>query len=239
MNPYQNKKFSILGDSISTLERYSTPEYAAFYTHINCIETGIFIPSDTWWGQVIEHLGGQLLVNDSFSGSTVCRHPQHEIPSYACSRERTSNLGTEDCQPDVIMVFMGMNDWGQGTSIYSKKINDLSCFSCAYRTMLKRLKKNYPSSELWCLTLPTGTCSAWSDFRFPYRYGGVHIEAYCETIRTCAKKAGARLIDLYGYAEPYDTIDGFHPTPGGMQTIAQAVLRQLEENPLPQKRGQR
>ena len=226
----------MLGDSISTLERYSEPEYAAFYTHSNCIETGVFIPSDTWWGQVIESLGGQLLVNDSFSGSTVCQHPQYEIPSYACSRERTSNLDRHGCQPDVIMVFMGINDWGRGTPLQSKTKKDLSCFSFAYKTMLKHLKENYPAAEIWCLNLPVSTCSMWEDFRFPYRYGGIHIEEYCEAIRVCAKKTGARLIDLYGNGKPYDTVDGFHPTVGGMQTLAQAVLDQLQKNE-PRRKG--
>ena len=38
-NDYQGKYFSILGDSISTLERYSVPEHASYYTHNNCLET--------------------------------------------------------------------------------------------------------------------------------------------------------------------------------------------------------
>ena len=126
---------------------------------------------------------------------------------------------------------MGINDWGRGTPICSNTKNDLSSFAFAYKTMLKRLKKNYPSAEIWCLTLPVSTCSMWGDFRFPYRYGGIHIGEYCEAIRVCAKKAGVHVIDLYAYAAPYDTVDGFHPTVGGMQTLAQAILDRLEKNP--------
>ena len=58
---YQNKYFSILGDSISTLEGYSQPREAAFYSGERKLKSGVFTPSDTWWGQVIERLGGQLL----------------------------------------------------------------------------------------------------------------------------------------------------------------------------------
>lgn len=237
MKSYQNKYFSVLGDSVSTLERYSVPDYAAYYTHSNCLETGVFVPSDTWWGQVIEHFGGQLLVNDSFSGSTVCRHPQYQIPSYACSEERTSNLDAHGYKPDVIMIFMGINDWGRGTPIRSKAKKDFSSFAFAYKTMLKRLKKNYPSAEIWCLTLPVSKCSMWSDFRFPYRYGGIHIDEYCEAIRICAKKARVHVIDLRTHAKPYDTADGFHPTVGGMKTLAQAVIEQVEKNPPRYRKG--
>ena len=217
---YEQKYFSVLGDSISTLRGYSIPEDAAFYTHSNCLETGVFIPSDTWWGQVIERLGGKLMVNDSFSGSTVCKHPQYEVPSYACSTERTSDLGKYGCTPDVIMIFMGINDWGRGTPIASESEDDLSRFSCAYEKMLKRLKEHYPEAELWCLTLPVSTCSESKAFRFPYSYGGIHIEEYSECIRSCVRKNNVRLIELYDPEKPYDTVDGFHPTARGMQTLA-------------------
>ena len=226
---YQNKYFSVLGDSISTLERYSIPEHAAFYTHSNCLETGIFIPSDTWWGQVIDALGGQLMVNDSFSGSTVCFHPQYKIQSYGCSKKRTSNLGKYGCSPDVIMIFMGINDWGKGIPISSKKENDAYCFLSSYRKMLEQLKQNYPSAELWCLTLPVSTCSAYKNFQYPYCYGGIHIEKYCEAIRICAEQAGARLIDIYNPDEPYDTVDGFHPNEIGMQSLSQNILKMIKE----------
>ena len=122
---------------------------------------------------------------------------------------------------------MGINDWGKGIPISSKKENDAYCFLSSYQKMLDQLKQNYPSAEIWCLTLPVSTCSVYHDFHFPYCYGGIHIEKYCEAIRICAKQAGARLIDLYNAAEPYDTIDGFHPNEKGMQTLAQNILNQL------------
>ena len=231
-NSYKNKYFSVLGDSISTLEHHSVPDHASFYTHHNCLETGVFIPSDTWWGKVIDALEGKLLVNDSFSGSTVCWHPEYEIPSYGCSEERTSNLDKNFCLPDVIMVFMGTNDWGRGTAIPSSDTNDLTRFSSAYQKMLDRLKENYPQAEIWCFTLSVSTFSKRENFRFPYRYGGIHMEEYCKVIRSCAKMSGAGLIDLYEAAEPYDTVDGFHPTAEGMQVIAKAVLDQLEKGEL-------
>ena len=73
LDRYQNKYFSILGDSMSTLEGYSQPRHAAFYDTARKFESGVLRPSDTWWGMVIEHFGGRLLVNHSVSGSMVCR----------------------------------------------------------------------------------------------------------------------------------------------------------------------
>ena len=55
--------FSILGDSISTLAGYTTPDGAAFYEGDKRHKAGIFTPEDTWWGQVVAAMGGRVLVN--------------------------------------------------------------------------------------------------------------------------------------------------------------------------------
>ncbi len=225
---YANQRFSILGDSISTLDGYSVPSDAAFYTGSKKMEAEVWGPADTWWGQVIKSLGGTLLVNQSISGSMVCKHPACETSSYGCSRERTSALGREGLSPNVIMIFLGINDWGWGFRPDSKEDGeDLSIFSVAYRIMLDRLIQSYPRAELWCLTLPVSTCTRNRSFAFPYTYGGRHIEEYCAVIRACAEEKGCRLIDLYGAATPHDTIDGFHPNADGMKTLARRVLEQL------------
>ena len=234
-NKYKGKYFSVLGDSISTLEGYSEPDDAVYYDISRKLSSGVLTPSYTWWGQVIEYLGGELLVNNSFSGSTVTWHPLYEIKSYGCSKKRTSALGREDVTPDVIMVYMGVNDWGSGTRIYYDEQFDCdrntpALFSVAYKKMLDGLKEKYPEAEIWCMTLPISRCDAREDFKFPYCHGGRHIEEYCKVIRDCAEKTGARVIDLYASCEPFDTVDCFHPNADGMRTISNAIIRELSKN---------
>ncbi|MBO5109305.1 MAG: SGNH/GDSL hydrolase family protein [Clostridia bacterium] len=229
-NSYQDKYFSILGDSLSALDGYSQPEDAAFYTGMMKFEANVFLPEDTWWGQVIDALGGTLLVNHSIAGSMVSRHRSCEIPSYGCSDERTSALSRDGHVPDVILVLMGTNDWGcpiQPTPDETSAKDDLSIFSIAYQTMLEKLRRNYPTAEIWCCTLPVSTSTQNEHFVFPYCYRGHHIEEYCEIIRACAEANACRLIDLYRFAPPYDTVDDFHPNSEGMQTLSAAVLSQL------------
>ena len=231
---YKGKKFSVLGDSISTLQGYSEPDYAAFYDVSHKLEANIFTPPDTWWGKVIEYLEGELLVNNSFSGSTVSWHPLYEVPSYSCSTKRTSSLGKDGVLPDVIMIYMGTNDWGCGTRIYYDERYDCTkdtpaLFSVAYKKMIEKLQANYPHAEIWCLTLPISCCSAKEGFAFPHCFGGRHIDEYCEAIRSCATELGCRVFDLHSHNEPYDTIDGFHPNASGMRTIANAVIGGLEK----------
>lgn len=231
MSEYEGKLFSILGDSISTLEGYSVPKYAEFYEGFRKIEAGIFVSGDTWWGQVINALGGTLLVNNSFSGSTVIDIPAFLVSSSSCSDERTSSLHRGDNMPDVIMVFMGTNDWGSGVKLKPENESEegnLGIFSCAYESMLEKLSKNYPSAELWCFTLPISQSKRYPQFEFPYKYGGKHIRKYCDVIRECASRCGARIIELYNYGEPHDTIDYFHPSREGMVTISNKILEQIK-----------
>ena len=216
---YKNKYFSVLGDSISTLQGANPAECAVFYDTARGWESGVLLPSDTWWGQVIAALEGRLLVNHSVSSSTVTVLPIYELPHYGCSDARTAALGREGIAPDVVMILMGINDWGRAVP--------LDVFAEAYGSMLQKLRKNYPAAELWCLTLPVGTCKKRSDFVFPAQIAGVTLAAYNDTIRVAAQNFGGRVLDLSACAAPYDTIEGFHPNAAGMKTIAEAVLRAL------------
>lgn len=224
---YKGKLFSVLGDSISTLGGYSEPYGAAYYAGAMKFETGVCLPEDTWWGKVIGRLGGELLANDSFAGSTVCKPRGCAFPSYAASDERTSGLGRSGASPDVIMIFMGINDWGCGFPPFAKDgekaEGSLSVFSSAYALMLEKLRKNYPMAELWCFTLPLNPEKR-EEAELLHRR---NIEEYCRAIRECAKKIGARAVDLSARVCRYGSEDGFHPNKEGMETLAKAALESL------------
>lgn len=230
---YKDKYFSILGDSVSTFEGVSQPLEHAFYKLDTKLRSKVCLVRDTWWWKVIAELGGKLLVNNSISGSRVTRHPSCEQPTYGCSDERTGALGVDGKTPDVIMVFMGLNDWSGHAKISSGckecktgSAPDLSVFPQAYGVMLDKLKNNYPTAQIWCLTLPVSTCSSETGFEFTYGEGKWHISEYCKVIKDVATAKGCKVIDLYG--EPfYDSLEGCHPNLEGMQSIAQKVLSKI------------
>lgn len=244
-DPYYKKQVSILGDSISTLDGYNPLGHNLFFKGEVCEKSGVKNMSDTWWGQVIELLGAELLVNNSWSGSRVSKLPdtQSLFPS-GCSDERTGNLHMHDVKPDVIIVYMGTNDWGYGVSPEPKRIGffdehkkihvdgfaapDESVFSFAYDTMLKKLRKNYPDAEICCCTLNTTYMSENPGFVFPVAHGGTHIDVYNNIIRSAANRFKCKLIDLAGYHKAYDSIDGSHPNAEGMKTLATMILRELD-----------
>ena len=144
MEQLQNKYFSIIGDSISTLEGFIPPGHAVYYANQHKLDAAIFTPEDTWWGQVIAALGGQLLVNDSFSGSTAVIHPACFVDSYTCTDQRTAFLHKGEISPDVIMIYMGTNDRGicaKPAATEPCEQTDPAVFSTAYATMLQKLRQ--------------------------------------------------------------------------------------------------
>jgi len=212
---FSGKFFSVLGDSVSTFAGYSQPEEAVFYDWSRKREAGIFSPEDTWWGQAIQALGGQLLVNHSISGSTVCRLPEYEIQSYGCSDSRTAALGFGRLHPDVILVFLGINDWGHRVPLHPAGQGNESVFSVAYDRMLKKLRRNYPKAKIFCLTLPPNLPKPAPSFP--------SIDEYSRVILSCAAAQGCRAIQL----PPCETMDGYHPNAAGMAAIADAVVSQF------------
>lgn len=222
MSDYQGKYFSVLGDSLSTLCGYQPSGYPAFYGDADGGANGVTAPCDIWWGQLITGLGGKLLMNNSFSGSMVCRHPDCVTSSFACSDARTAGLSAGGILPDVILVLMGLNDCGYGMKLYpesKEEQHDLSVFSVAYRIMLKKLRENYPAAEIFCLTLPLNVGAT--------EARAARLAAYNAGIEACATACGCRSIPL-GHLAEYETDDGLHPTARGMQTISAAVLKNMQ-----------
>lgn len=228
-NPYYGRQFSILGDSISTLEGFHPRGNKVYYTGENAGQTGVRNPEDTWWGQVIRFFGGELLVNDSWSGCRVTRYPdwRDQYPS-AVSDQRTGNLHLGEILPDVILVYLGINDWGNGVPLGIGENQD-TFFAPAYRQMLSKLRGNYPNAEIWCCTLNTTFMSANPNFAFRNELFGTDIREYNEQISAAAQELGCRVLDLYGQQVPFDTVDSTHPTARGMDTMAALVVRRMAD----------
>lgn len=243
-NKYFGKQFSILGDSISTLEGYNPKGYNLFYTEDACERSGVKDMNDTWWGKVIDYFGAELLVNNSWSGSRVTKLLQRDtlFPS-GCSDERTSGLHIGSVMPDVIIVYLGTNDWFYGAQVEEERKGfhddksgvfvdgyiqgDETVFSVAYTRMLDSLKRNYPSAEIFCCTLNETYMASKPTFEFPHSHGGIHIDLYNNVIRRLAVLKGCALIDLNDAHLPYDAVDGSHPTERGMRTLASLMLHSL------------
>ncbi|MBR3967901.1 MAG: hypothetical protein IKJ91_12605 [Clostridia bacterium] len=246
---YAGKKVSIIGDSISTYSGISNDATTnstignnAYYYSTS------FGVNNTWWQQVINALGMERLVNNSWSGSTVLK--DNKGTESAMYKTRCVNLHNDITgeKPDIIFVFGGTNDFthyqstlGTAAAIdYAALIteNEDGTFTYAtpatmleaYAIMLHKMQTAYPDAEIFCANLllrrdPVleGKKDAGQPTEFNVELGKV------------IEKMGARLVDFEGCGlestpEVYDmyvTDQNVHPGARGMDLMSAAVLTEM------------
>ena len=219
---------SIMGDSISTYKGYNPNGYAVFYDKEKQRKNGLNSVYDTWWAKVNQALHAYLCVNNSYSGSKVTGK---DFPS-AASEERVANLHNGEHYPDVILFYIGINDFGSGVQISGKKLlyvkESFQFFDYAYEKMLSRVSKRYPQSKIICGTLMRSKIEETDYWGFPEAYAGIELEQYNNVIRKTCKKKKCYLADLSSLNMRYETLDGTHPTKRGHLTIAKGWITCLK-----------
>ena len=231
--PLAGKTVSILGDSISTYQGWIPAGYACFYPDAgnNVQDVG-----QTWWMQVIQNTGMRLLVNGSYSASTVCGDSRAEDSSAGCSSRRIVDLmGNTGTVPDVILVFLGVNDFFRsiglgsfsGTATY-RNDHYIWDFTEGYELMLQKLQAVYPTSRIYCMTLIEA--NSWEGTRV--NANGNTVEDYNSRIRQVAAAHGIPVIDVHACGIGSNelgryTSDGVHPNREGAARIATYVTNAL------------
>lgn len=221
---------SILGASVSTYSGYNPKGHAVFYDEEMQTRNGLRSVYDTWWAKVNQALHAYLCVNNSYSGSRVSGK---EFPA-GCSQERIMHLRTSEYTPDLILIYMGINDFGYGVPIRCAPLSNdgksnLLCFEDAYHQMLTGLRYFYPNAKIICATLMRTTLKQNGQWAFPDRLGGICIDDYNDAIRRAAANCNVDLADLAKSDNRYETLDGIHPTAIGHQTIAEEWITCLSK----------
>ena len=172
---------SFLGDSISTYSGFNPEGYAVFYDAEMQKRNGLNSVYDTWWAKVNQELRAYLCVNNSYSGSRVSGT---NFPAGCCS-ERIMHLHTPKYKPNLILIYLGFNDFGYGVPISCApqsndgKIN-ISYFEDAYHQMLTGLRYFYPDAKIVCATLMKTVLKQNTHWRFFDKLGG----RPCQTQKT-------------------------------------------------------
>lgn len=224
---------SILGDSISTFEGYHPVGCAVFYDRTMQAKNGLRSVYDTWWAKVNQALHAYLCVNNSYSGSKVSGA---DFPA-ASSAQRTGKLHTAKYAPDLILIYIGFNDFANGVKIREGGLgrflkSDPRCFEDAYRKMVSGIKQNYPKATIVCATLMRTKIRGAQQWVFPETHAGVPFESYNDSIRRICRRENCCLADLAALDLRYETLDGTHPTAQGHAVLSQAWIRCLSEQGL-------
>lgn len=190
---------------------------------------------DTFWMQVVDELDMKLLVNNSWSGSAVSFVRAGAQPAYLdrCRQLHADTGVNAGTNPDIIVSFMGCNDYKQpgvilGTvspemlAIIDQNVNNDDyrgeTFAECYAMMLARVVAYYPHAEVFVFNMP-----------YTAKYSLEDAEAYHDVISTIAEYYGCHVIDLAhskmsgANYTPY-SLDGLHPNAEGMDIWTELII---------------
>lgn len=242
--------FSVFGDSISSFEGILPAGWRVFYEGEQLELTGVKTPADTWWSQVIAHLGGTMLANASWSGCVV---EGTEFPVGA-SPKRIAALEKDGQAPDDILVHIGINDYGWGSGDaqiaagtpsappdlaaacpYHGRVagmapeGALDNFAASYGRMLAQMHERWPHASIWASSLVPGRVVGSPRPTSPRYFRGICIDEYNAAIRAAVSQTpGALFVDMASFGYDYEAIDGTHPTARGMKQMAALFIRGMQ-----------
>ena len=219
----KEKTFSIYGDSMSTLAGFQPEGYAVHYQGEFAERSHVTAMEDTWWGMVIRHFGGQLLTCNAFSGSTVSELRRSGIAFPAGASEERMDALLSAGVPDVLMVYLGTNDWYQLVETDDFEEPWWRTFSGSYHHMMEGLRKRFPETEIWCLNLTYSRNMMFYFYPAQFR----KMCRFNQVISKAAGRCGAKLIDLWTNAPEYESEDLAHANREGMSRIARAVIQSV------------
>ena len=208
-----NKKINnvlIIGDSYSTFRGYIPEGYAVYYDENS--GTDVFKVENTWWHRFVSETGINLVLNDSWSGSTVC-YTGRQSPEYGYRSSFVNRMHLmlrEDFfkknNVDTVFIFGATNDsWLETTPKGEPQLSDwneedLYSTLPAISYMLHRLKEELPDGNV------------------VYIINTDLQEKIVDAIKEASDKFGTSYIEL----KDIDKTSG-HPTTKGMAQICEQV----------------
>lgn len=212
---FNGKRLSILGDSISTYQGVSNDgSINSTLIYNPCYYGGSFPLEKTYWKRLIDELGFTLCVNNSWSGGNLSGRDDPDS-----GVNRAANLSRDGGEsPDLIIVFMGINDLGRRV--------DVSVFSEDYKHTLSVIRSTYPKATVCCVNIPDRDV-------FLKERAKLFNEAIDGAVR--AMGDGFFIADLFNSRLNNDfyymnTIDGLHPDEDGMKIIAEIISESIKSH---------
>ena len=146
-----NSTFGILGDSYSTFRGFIPEGNSCYYPYKDVDD--VLQVEHTWWHQLMTKHNMNLLVNDSYSGATVCTNTRDGQPFSSAFTERAKRSFSGDQKPDYIFLFGCTNDSWLDRTVGEPKFadrteEDLFCVLPAYSFCLEYLTKHNPQAKV-------------------------------------------------------------------------------------------
>ena len=206
------KNVFIFGDSYSTYKGYNPEGYSCYYSDERTAEPVVAGVEKTWWRILARENPLDIVMNDSFSGSTVCNTVRETLTvesSFISRIDKYAESGFfDENRIDLMLIFGGTNDSWINAPIGELKYTeqtpeDLKCVLPAFCYLLDKAKAVASDVAVIINT-------------------ALKDEIVCGFCEAC-KTLGVRCIQL----EEIDKENG-HPTEHGMAQIASQVASALQ-----------
>lgn len=207
----------IFGDSYCTFKGFIPKGYLTYYSERKCYKTDVTEVSQTWWHQVVQEADLNLVLNDSWSTSTIGYRGYYDADcstssSFLCRLEKLIAEGFfEKNEIHKAFVFGGTNDSWANVPLGRPEHRhwehqDLYDVLPAIDCFLSLLKQTLPHAEIYCL-VNTGLKPEITDWM----------------LQVCKRYEITPVV--------FDNIDKKcgHPTVQGMLDIKHGVLRALKQ----------
>ncbi|MDM7655962.1 SGNH/GDSL hydrolase family protein [Lactococcus lactis] len=210
-NPISGKTVSIVGDSYSAFKGW-VPEGNSF--GYDGTYNGVTSVSNMWWFKVIQKFNMSLMLNESWSGSTICNTGYSASDATATSfltriTKRYGATNTLGQKPQVLFILGGLNDSWAGSPLGNVKYSDwttddLKTTLGAYSKMINDILLYNPGIEI---------------INFEYA-----------DVSQAIRDGKALICEHFGVKNvPISVVDSLsgHPTTTGMQQIADQIITAL------------
>ena len=205
----------IFGDSYSAFEGW-VPEGHELHYYIGRPDCDVLSAEDMWWYPLLPEIDGNLVLNDSWSGSTIGYTGYHntdcsQTSSFIYRFERHLKEGFfEKNKIDTLFVLGGTNDsWcgaNKGEMMYENhKKEDLFNVLPAICYFFKRLSEELKDTKIVCII------------------NSELDELTTNGLKVAAERYGAQVVMLHDIEK-----FGNHPTKLGMMTIKDQVLEAIK-----------
>lgn len=204
----------ILGDSYSTFKGFIPDGYGSWYSK-EATHTDVRDEKDTWWHTVIRRTRSSLLLNCSYSGSTVCNTGYDGVDASSTSfvtRFNTlkKNGFFKENRVDTLIILGGLNDFWACAPVGDIKYEDVTkedlySFLPALCALLSDAKEALPDARILFI-------------------GEEYISRELkDSFNKICEHIGIEYLELEGVSKKEA-----HPDKAGMRAIAEQVISYFE-----------
>lgn len=234
------KKVSIMGNSRCTFDGFIPSGNATKYPYGDVLDV-----RQTWWWMVLNALGAELELNDSYSGgrvasgTTTAQNNVSFVKNYFKRHLVIDKTDVTD-HPDVVFLWGGINDlrnnYNIGTLDYDTEYSDTLAtlytqtqdYAPALNYLVKSIRTDHPNAYI---VMFVEDCLSFNDdwVQVVYDIANHYPVKRWETNGESGANGGGVLgvVDLSNLTGSATRADSLHYDAAGMQTVASEVLAKL------------